>query len=243
MNDFSVIIQCRVSSNRLPNKILLKLGKKTLLEFLINNLKKLTDLELICAIAKERNNKKLKDILKKNNIKFYEGSVDNVLKRFYMTAKKFNCKKNIIRITSDCPLIDTNLLKRGIKLFKKSKVDYISNNIEPSFPHGLDFEIFTFEALEKAFKNSNKKSEKEHVTEYIKKNKKFKKINIKNHIKLNRYYRWTIDTKLDYKFIKILYKKFLVKKKIFNWIQILNFLKKNQKIQQINASNHHFYFN
>jgi spore coat polysaccharide biosynthesis protein SpsF len=243
MNDFVIIIQCRLSSNRLPNKILLKLGPNTLLEFLLNNLKKLKKLKLICAIAKEKNNKKLKDILKKNNIKFHEGSVNNVLKRFYITAKKYNCKKNIIRITSDCPLIDTDLLKKGIRLFKKNKADYISNNIEPSFPHGLDFEIFTFKALENAFKNSNKRSEKEHVTEYIKKNKKFKKINIKNQIKLDRYYRWTIDTKLDYKFVKVLYKKFLVKKKIFNWIQILNFLKKNQEIQQINGSNHHFYFN
>lgn len=243
MNDFALIIQCRLSSNRLPNKILLKLGPNTLLEFLLNNLKKLKNLELICAIAKEKNNKKLKDILRRNNIKFHEGPVNNVLKRFYITAKKYNCKKNIIRITSDCPLIDTDLLKKGIRLFQENKVDYISNNIEPSFPHGLDFEIFTFKALENAFKNSNKKSEKEHVTEYIKKNKKFKKINIKSQIKLDRYYRWTIDTKLDYKFVKVLYEKFLIKKKIFNWIQILNFLKKNQEIQQINASNHHFYFN
>ena len=243
MNNFVVIIQCRVSSNRLPNKILLKLGKKTLIEFLLDNLKKLKKLDLICAIAKERNNKKLKNILNKNNIKFYEGSENNVLKRYYMAAKKFKCKKNIIRITSDCPLIDTNLLEKGIKLFSKNKVDYLSNNLEPSFPHGLDFEIFTFKALEKAFNNSHKKSEKEHVTEYIKKNTMFKKINIKNNIRLDKYYRWTIDTKLDYKFIKVLYNQFLARNEAFNWIQILKFIKKNKKIQQINASSHHFYFN
>ena len=71
----------------------------------------------------------------------------------------------------------------------------------------------------------------------------FKKINIKNNIRLDKYYRWTIDTKLDYKFIKVLYNQFLARNEAFNWIQILNFLKKNNKIQQINASSHHFYFN
>jgi len=169
MDDFALIIQCRVSSSRLPKKILLKLGKNTLLEFLLNNLKKIKNLKIICAIAKEKGNKKLKDILNKNQINFYEGSVDNVLQRYYMAAKKFNCKKNIIRITSDCPLVDVGLIKKGINLFKNKKIDYLSNNLEPSFPHGLDFEIFTFKALEESIKQSTKKSEKEHVTEYIKK--------------------------------------------------------------------------
>ena len=243
MDDFAVIVQCRVSSTRLPKKILLKLGKKTLLEFLLNNLKKIENLKIICAIAKEKGNKELKDILNKNQINFYEGSVDNVLHRYYMAAKKFNCKKNIIRITSDCPLIDVGLIKKGINLFMKRKIDYLSNNLEPSFPHGLDFEIFTFKALEETIKQCTKKSEKEHVTEYIKKNKKFKKINLKNNIKLDKYYTRTVDTNLDYKFIKVLYREFLIKKKIFNWVQVLNFLKKNNKINQINASTHHFYFN
>jgi spore coat polysaccharide biosynthesis protein SpsF (cytidylyltransferase family) len=133
----------------------------------------------------------------------------------------------------------------GLKLFLKGKYDYLSNNLIPSWPHGLDFEIFTFKCLEKNYKNNkNSKNNKdiEHVTYSIRRNKKIRIKNIICPEKLDRYYRWTLDTPKDYLFIKKLLKK--TKKTInpLNWKKILFFLKKNKNIQNINGSDHHFYF-
>lgn len=242
MPEYTVIIQCRLSSKRLPNKILLKIGHKTFLEFLINRLKKIEGLKIVCAIAKEKGNSKLKRLLRNNKIDFFEGPEKNVLKRYYMTAKFYKCK-NIIRITSDCPLIDHRLIEEGIKIFKSKKLDYLSNNLLQTFPHGLDFEIFNYKSLKKAYKNGNSFSEIEHVTEYIKKNKGVKKFNLKSKIILDKYYRWTLDTEKDLIFFRKLYKEYLIKNNNVKWKKIYNFLKKRNDISKINSSTHHFYFN
>jgi spore coat polysaccharide biosynthesis protein SpsF len=244
VKDVFVITQCRLSSARLKNKIILPLNSSSVLNFLLKRLKKIKCEKVICAIADEPGKNKIIKIAKKAKVNYRVGSRDNVLERIYNTAKHFKAKI-IIRITSDCPLVDPDLVNSGLKLFLKGKYDYLSNNLIPSWPHGLDFEIFTFKCLERNYKNSkNSKNNKdiEHVTYSIRRNKKIRRKNIICPEKLDRYYRWTLDTPKDYLFIKKLLKK--TKKTInpLNWKKILLFLKKNKNIQNINGSDHHFYF-
>ena len=130
----------------------------------------------------------------------FRGSENNVLKRYY-ECSKINNIKHIARITSDCPLLDIELVNRMAIKYKNANVDYLSNTINRSFPDGLDAEFFSFETLETAYLNAILKSDKEHVTSYIKRSNLFKKINIlnkKNYSKI----RVTLDYKEDLDLIK-----------------------------------------
>ena len=107
----------------------------------------------------------------------------------------------------------------------------------------MDFEILTFDALKEAYYKSKTNSQKEHVTKFIRNSNKFKKFNLKSNLKLNRYFRWTLDTKKDYLFIKKVYNLYLKKNNFdTNWKNLHSFLLKNKNIQNINGSDHHFYF-
>jgi len=237
----AVIVQCRQSSTRLNKKLLLKLGSYKIIDILLNRMKKINSDLIICAVAKEPGNKSLLNAINQNNVEIYEGSKNNVLLRTYLAAKKFKVS-TIIRITSDCPLIDPKLVNIGIKIFNRKNLDYLSNNLPPSWPHGVDFEIFSFDALKKSLKKAKTLTDKEHVTVYMRKNKNMKKFNLKNSIRLDKYYRWTIDTKLDFIFLKKLFQSRPQLKYNFNWMDLFIFLKKKSNLQLINTSSHHFHF-
>ena len=213
-NNIHIIIQARLESTRLPNKVLKIINKKTIIKTLLDRLKKskLTK-KIIVAIPDNKNNLLLKTYLKKikfNNI--YQGSSNDVLSRYYYAAKKFS-SNTIVRITADCPLIDYKLLDRMISTFKKDNLNYLSNTINPTFPDGYDIEIFDFQTLEETFKKAKSLTDKEHVTPYIKRHiKKFKIENFTHPINLSNL-RLTVDEQIDYEMIKQLTK--LMKNKYF----------------------------
>ena len=152
-----------------------KVLKKPLIISLIERLKKCKKVDdIIVAIPDNKNNEPLFKFLKKNKVKVFRGSEKNTLSRYYYAAKK-NKSDYIVRITSDCPLADPFLIFNHFKFFKKNKPDYLSNNLSLSFPHGFDLEIFSFNALFKAFKNAKSQYEKEHVTPFIRRIKNLKK--------------------------------------------------------------------
>ena len=144
----------------------------------------------------------------------------------------------VVRITSDCPLMDYRIIDEMLIEFKKNNFDYYSNIHPPSFPDGFDIEIFTFDALKKAFKNSKKNFQKEHVTPYIWDNPKlfkienFKRKKIENN--LYEKYRLTLDFIEDYVLIKKIYDKLYFKDKNFSFSKIHKFLKENNSLVQIN---------
>ena len=129
-----------------------------------------------------------------------------------------------------------------MKIFMSKNIDYLSNNLIQTWPQGLDFEIFSFKSLKESFMKSTTNSQKEHVTEYLRSKNKIKKYNLKSSINLKKYFRWTVDTKLDYKFLKKLFYQKPTLIKDFDWFNLYNYLNKNYHIQSINASSHHFYF-
>ena len=206
-----VIIQAREDSTRLPNKIFKKIiDSENSLSLILKRLNKSKKIDKV-IIAVPNQSTKFDHLKKKfKNIELFKGNKYNVLKRYYSAASFFSVK-TIVRITSDCPLIDFRLLDKMIKNFKKYKVDYYSNCIHRSFPDGYDIEIFNFKSLDFAFKNARTKYDKEHVTSFLIKSKKVKKRNYKISPNLH-FLRCTLDDLNDLKFIRKIYKFFSPKK-------------------------------
>ena len=232
-----IIIQARMTSTRLPAKVMLPLCGKTVLEIVVERLGPYKD-NIIIATTDDGTEIPIVDLCKNNNIKYYQGSTDNVLERFYFSAKKFNAKEKdiIVRITSDCPLIDIGLLNKCVDMFKSGKYDYVSNRLNRTIPVGLDVEVLDFKLLEYINKNAREDFEREHVTPYIylskKRNYKLGSCEEENN---NSKYRLTLDELKDYKAIKEVYKKFNNKAN-FNYDELIKMLDSNSYITEINRS-------
>ena len=208
--NYAIIIQARLNSNRLKNKILTKIDNNlTVIDFLIQRLlKKFDKNKIIFALAKDTKNFRIIKILSKYDVKYFEGSENDVLKRYFDCSKKFRVK-NIIRVTSDCPLVDTFLIKKMYKYFQLKKLEYISNTLPEkikTYPDGADIEIFTFKALKKMLRMKLTKDDKEHVTNKFWSSKNFKK-EIYSLKKDFSNYRYTVDYKSDIIIIKYLINK------------------------------------
>jgi len=230
----AVIIQARMGSTRLPNKVLTDIEGHPMLWHLIQRLKfsKYT-FEIIIATTNSDKDKLILKFSEDVKVKSYAGSEEDVLDRYYKAALKY--KVNIIiRITSDCPLIDSEICDKVIKYYLENNFDYVSNTNPPTFPDGLDVEILNFKVLKKAWKEAKLKSEREHVTSYIWKNSHlFKFGNVTNNQNLSQM-RWTVDEKEDLEFVREIYKNLYSKKPNFLMIDILNILKEKPELLKIN---------
>ena len=165
-----IISQARMGSTRLPGKVLLKINNKELLKIHLDRLKKSKKMnEIIVATTINIEDNEIESLCENWGIKVSKGSQDDVLDRFYQAAKKANADW-VVRVTSDCPLIDPVLIDDIISLAHKTDVDYCSNVLIENFPDGQDIEVFKFSALKKAWENALLKSEREHVTPYIRNN-------------------------------------------------------------------------
>ena len=236
MSSAAIILQARITSSRLKNKVLKKINGKTIIEIMISRLKFSRFYNsIIVAIPNNKKNLHLYEFLKKKGINVQKGSENNVLDRYYQIAKK-NKIKNIIRLTSDCPLVDYKIVERLSQSFFKKKLNHITTS--SNFAEGLDCEMFDFNTLKKIHKKAKLKSEKEHVTLFIKNNKKiFKTDKIEPKFNQSKY-RFTLDESNDFIVIKKIIKKFpqITKNEYISSEKIVNFLEKNKKINQINSN-------
>ena len=182
-------------------------------------------------VFQDRENKNPVEIAKNAKVRFFRGSKNDVLDRYYQVAKKFGLEW-IIRITADCPIVDPRESIKVAKLLRSSNIDYVALD-EKTYPDGLDTEGFTFESLEIAWKNAKLKSEREHVSPYIK-NNNFKKKTISYKDNLS-HFRWTVDYKDDLEFFKLIFKK-LKNKKIVHLNDMLKILNDNPELILINSS-------
>ncbi len=196
------IVQARMGSSRLPGKTLLKLGKTTILNYVIDQIQFSKKIEkFVIATTYKDEDKKICDYAKKLKITCFRGNSSDVLTRYYKCAKKFSFT-TIIRITADNPLIDPQIIDKMIAYFYSSGVDVLTNALSRTFPYGTEVEIFSFKALENAWKNAKKSDEHEHVTAYFYNHpEKFKIISLKNKENLSKF-RWTLDEISDYNLIK-----------------------------------------
>ncbi len=233
MFKFGIIIEARLASTRLPNKVIKKVKNFTLIEFLITRLKSL-DIPIILATSKNKENGKLVNLAKKNNINFYRGSEHNVLSRVLGAAKKFKIL-NIISITGDCPLVCPDIILNLINFYNKNDkyVDYVSIK---NFIGGMDTQIYKTKTLEKSYSLCKSKLNKEHVTLFIRNSNKFKKkylINRKNVI-LKKKWVLVVDEKKDFMLIKKIVAHFIKENFYFRYNDLVSFLIKNENLHKIN---------
>lgn len=231
------IVQARTGSSRLPNKILKKIYDKTVLEHVINRLKRVKNIDkiVIATTVLEKDNVIVKES-ERLNIDYFRGSEENVLSRYYYAAKEYNADV-VVRITSDCPLIDSKVTDSIIQFYLHNicKYDYVSNTLKRTYPRGLDTEVFSFKSLERAFNEAVSKRDEEHVTPYIWDNPNlFRLYQCKCDIDYSQL-RWTLDTIEDFELITKIYNELYKKdKSYFNMMDILNLYKKYPKLININ---------
>ncbi|GBE18164.1 3-deoxy-manno-octulosonate cytidylyltransferase [archaeon BMS3Abin16] len=201
------IVQARMGSTRLPGKVMIKVLGRPLLYHFIERMKRAKKIDqIVIATPDKDENRSIILLANEMGIEVFKGSENNVLDRFYQTAKKYKADV-IVRVTSDCPLIDASVVDSVIDLFLKGGYDYVSNNIEGSFPHGLDTEVFSFKALEEAHNNAVTDYDKEHVTPYIRNTSKFVLGNLKCKKDLSGL-RWTVDYPEDIAFVQKIFEFF-----------------------------------
>lgn len=194
MVEYLCIIQARVNSTRLPAKVMLDLAGKTLVERVVETVSKSKKVEkVIVATSNESTDAIIKEKFKNSSTYVYRGSLNNVLERFYEASNKFKAR-NIVRITADNPLMDASLIDKLIEVFKTNDCEY---SMFTNAVYGLSAEVFSYNALEKAYKFSRNDFDREHVTPYIKDNSKVYTEDIEEKYKKPNISA-TIDTLDDY---------------------------------------------
>jgi spore coat polysaccharide biosynthesis protein SpsF len=230
------ITQARIGSTRLPSKVMKNICGKPILWHVWNRLLHAKEIDqIVIATTTLPEDDLIQSFCKETGIAFYRGSSDDVLSRYYETAKMHNAEI-IIRITSDCPLIDPHVVDQIISAFKNENIDYMSNGMVRTFPRGLDTEVFTFNSLEMCYNQAIQQYEREHVTPYIYQNPEiFSTKNFLNSEDLS-YYRWTVDTPEDFKLIQEIYNSLYEQKEIFLLEDILKLFAQRPELFQINKS-------
>ena len=230
------IIQARMGSTRLPNKVLMEINGKPILEIIIEFLKlsKLTD-QIIVATTELLQDDKIEELCKCLKIKCFRGSSNDVLQRFSDCAKLYEGDL-IVRITADDPLIDVDLLDKVIQTCKKTKCDFASTAINSGYPLGYFIEAVTQSTLEWLNKTQRDLLSREHVTYYIKQNlNSFIVQNIRSSDSLSRpNWRLSIDYPEDFSLMSKIFEKLYKKNSFIKYVDVVNFLDNNLDLLKIN---------
>lgn len=227
-----LVTQARIGSTRLNAKVLAKIGKYSLLELHLRRIKNSKNIsDIIVATTNEEGSDKITAIANKLNLKIFKGSINDVLDRFYNAVKDYQ-PEYVVRVTSDCPLIDSNLIDHVVEEAIKGDYDYCSNTLVETYPDGQDIEVIKFGALEYAWKFAKLKSEREHVTPFIKNNSFSFGGNIFNSKSVVCNYnfskvRMTVDELADLRAVRLLVKALGI---MCGWKVYTNYIIENQNL-------------
>jgi glutamate-1-semialdehyde 2,1-aminomutase len=230
------LVQARMGSTRLPGKVLKTIVNKPMIELLLTRLSQSSELdEIVVATSDDRQNDQLQLVVESLGFGCTRGSEKDVLSRFYESAK-FSGADIIVRITGDCPLVDSILVDECIKGYKNSNVDYFSNIDPASYPDGLDIEVISFESIKRAHNETDSDFDREHVTPYIRNSDSFSKESMRYIEDLSNQ-RWSVDEPEDLVVVTNIFEHFSPDI-LFDWRQVLELRKlqpelftENQKIK------------
>lgn len=231
----NAFMQTRVSSTRLPNKVIKNLEG---LPMFVQQAKRILQCKkidkLIVITSTEKSDDILEAICKENDLLCFRGDLYNVLSRYYYAQLAYPCE-HAVRVTADCPVIDSAIMELVINTHLINNNDYTSNCLESTFPDGLDTEVISKSALQDAYKYAKKPSELEHVTPYIRNSpQKYQLQNIQSDTDLSNH-RWTVDEPEDFELISAIYAHLYAHNCYFNYQDILNLLSLKPELSSINA--------
>jgi glutamate-1-semialdehyde-2,1-aminomutase len=230
------IIQARMGSTRFPGKVLAEIAGRPMLWHVVNRVRKARSVDKVAVATSNRSSDDaVAEFCVQNDIEFFRGSETDVLDRFYQTAKHFNADV-VVRITADCPLIDPQVVDRVVNIYLEGGYDYVTNTLRYTYPDGMDVEVFSFAALEKAWREARLPAEREHVTPYLRTSGRFRVFNVENEVDLSkRNLRWTVDEPADLEFVRAVYARLGGDKQPFGLSDILELLDKEPDLMQINS--------
>ncbi|MCW8914500.1 MAG: glycosyltransferase family protein [Magnetovibrio sp.] len=231
----AVIVQARMTSTRLPGKILMELGGETPLFYVLKRCAMIPGVDVVCcAIPDTPESDPIETEAKRCGAEVYRGSESDVLDRYYQAAKMVNAD-TIIRITSDCPLVDPWVCGETLELFQREGVDFASNNLVSTFPHGIECEVFTFEGLENAALNATEPEQREHVTPWLRKRPEFKRAVLKGPGGGVEKHRWTLDYPEDFELFQKLFEYIEPWPAVPGWKEIYDVVRRHPELAEINA--------
>jgi spore coat polysaccharide biosynthesis protein SpsF (cytidylyltransferase family) len=229
------IIQARMGSSRLPGKVLLPLLGSTVIDRVITQVRasrRVTD--VVVATTTQGSDDPLVEYLERRNVPVFRGAESDVLDRFYQCATRIGAR-NVARITADCPFVDPMVIDAIIDRFEQERVAYASNVENPTFPDGLDVEVFTYEALKQAWIEAALPSEREHVTPYIRNHPKlFSRVGLEHSVRLD-HLRWTLDQQEDYDFLTFVSQQLPQSRSVISMGMILEVIQQAPHAQELNA--------
>ena len=232
-----IINQARMTSTRLPGKVMKEVLGKPLLEYQIERLKRANEAdELVIATTINDTDQPIVELCKRLEVAYYRGSEEDVLSRYYEAATEFGADI-VVRVTSDCPLIDPTVVDKVIKHYKdnRDKYDYVSNTLTRTYPRGLDTEVFSYKVLQEAFFYAKEQPEREHVTPYICWHPERFRLNNVFHHENQSQHRWTVDQIEDFLLIENIIKALYPNNPQFDMTDVLILLRENSEWVKLNA--------
>lgn len=232
-----IIIQARMASTRLPGKVLKQVLGKPLLEYQIERLRRVRRANaIVVATTTNEADQPIVELCGRLGVPCTRGSEEDVLSRYYEAAKSHYADV-VVRVTSDCPVIDPAVIDRAIGYFLQhsDEVDYVSNMLELTYPYGMAVEVFSFKVLEEAYLEAGSQPEREHVTPFIYGHpERYRLVNIAHAENLS-FHRWTVDTKEDFDLVEKIIVALYPVKPDFDTADILELLNKHPDWPLINA--------
>lgn len=228
------IIQARMGSSRLPGKVLRDLAGQPMLRRVLDRVRQATTIDdCVVATTTAPADTAVVAACQQWGVASYCGSEADVLDRYYQAATQANADV-VVRITSDCPLIEPTIIDQVVQAFRQNEADYASNTLRRTFPRGLDTEVFSTAVLATAWHEATEPFQREHVTPYIYQNpSRFRLVELNAAADYGRH-RWTVDTVEDWQLVQAIYAHFAPETS-FSWQAVLRLLAEQPHLQQINA--------
>lgn len=231
------ILQARVSSSRLPNKVLTPLLGEPMLARQIERLRRAETIDqLILATSDHKSDDPLAELCARLGVSCHRGSLDDVLARFSGTYAAFGPATHVARLTGDCPLADPEVIDRVVRHHIACGADYTTNAVQPTWPDGLDVEVMRATVLQRAFVEARLPSEREHVTPYIHKHPEWFRVeHVRGEQDLSSL-RWTVDEPADLAFVTEVYAQLYPQNSAFTTDDVLSLLRRRPELAQINGN-------
>lgn len=228
------IVQARMASTRLPEKVLLPLAGRPMLERQLERVRRARRIDrLVIATTEDAGDDAIVALASELGVDVYRGSADDVLDRFHKAAVLLH-PSHVVRLTADCPLADWELIDRTIELVMSGRYDYASTALRPTWPDGLDVEVMTFEALQSAWEEARSPVDREHVTPFIvNRPDRFRHGSLESPVDLSAM-RWTVDEPRDYEFVRHVYEALYPTDPAFTTKDILALLGAEPQLAEIN---------